>query len=130
MNSFSKIKAIAKREFLAYFNSALAYVFLCSFLIIGTLFMFKFADWFTVNEASLRTFFNFHPYLYLFFIPALGMRVWAEEDKEGTLELLLTMPISAWHAVVGKFMAGWLFIAFSLVLTFSVCNPACFFGRS
>ncbi|MCH2207658.1 MAG: Gldg family protein [Lentisphaerales bacterium] len=129
MNSFSRVKAITKREFSAYFNSALAYVFLCSFLIIGTLFNFKFADWFSVNEASLRAFFNFHPYLYLFFIPALGMRVWAEEDKEGTLELLLTMPISAWHAVVGKFLAGWLFIGFSLLLTFPMVLTVIYFGE-
>ena len=128
MNSLRKIKAIAKREFLSYFNSALAYVFLCSFLIIGALFNFKFADWFTANEASLRSFFNFHPYLYLFFIPALGMRVWAEEDKEGTLELLLTMPISAWHAVVGKFLAGWCFIGFSLILTFPLVFTLTYFG--
>lgn len=129
MNSFAKVKAITKREFSAYFNSALAYVFLCSFLIIGALFNFKFADWFVANEASLRAFFNFHPYLYLFFIPALGMRVWAEEDKEGTLELLLTMPISAWHAVVGKFFAGWFFIGFSLLLTFPMIVTVVYFGE-
>ncbi|MCM8535138.1 MAG: Gldg family protein [Lentisphaeraceae bacterium] len=128
MKSLNKIKAIAKREFFAYFNSALAYVFLCAFLISGSIFVFKFADWFTVDEASLRAFFNFHPYLYLFFIPALGMRVWAEEDKEGTLELLLTMPISAWHAVTGKFIAGWLFIGFSLILTFPLIFTVAYFG--
>jgi ABC-type uncharacterized transport system involved in gliding motility auxiliary subunit/ABC-type transport system involved in multi-copper enzyme maturation permease subunit len=128
MKSWNKVRAIAKREFFAYFNSALAYVFLCAFLVIGALFKFKFANWFSTNEASMRAFFNFHPYLYLFFIPALGMRVWAEEDKEGTLELLLTMPISAWHAVTGKFLAGWLFIAFSLALSFPIVFTVAYFG--
>lgn len=117
-SSFSRIKAITKREFSAYFNSALAYVFLSVFLIMGALFTFNFANWFENDEASLRIFFSIHPYLYLFFVPALGMRVWAEEDKEGTLELLLTMPISAWHAVIGKFLAGWFFLGFTLLLTF------------
>ncbi|NQZ58346.1 MAG: ABC transporter permease subunit, partial [Lentisphaeraceae bacterium] len=118
MTSLKRIKAIVKREFLAYFNSALAYIFLTSFLVIGVLLTFNVFNWFDLNDASLRTFFLSHPYIYLLFIPALGMRVWSEEDKEGTLELLLTFPISVWHAVVGKFLAGWLFIGFGLLLTF------------
>ena len=129
MNSYTRIKAITKREFFAYFNSALAYVFLSIFLILGSLFTFNFANWFENDEASLRVFFGIHPYLYLFFIPALGMRVWAEEDKEGTLELLLTFPISAWHAVVGKFFAGWLFLAFALFLTFPMVLTVAYLGE-
>ena len=128
MNSLSRIRAIAKREFFSYFNSALAYVFLSIFLILGALFTFNFANWFDTDEASLRIFFSIHPYLYLFFIPAIGMRVWAEEDREGTLELLLTMPISAWHAVVGKFLAGWLFLGFALFLTFPMLITVSYLG--
>lgn len=128
MTDITRIKAITKREFLSYFNSALAYVFLSVFLILGALFTFNFANWFENDEASLRVFFGIHPYLYLFFIPALGMRVWAEEDREGTLELLLTFPISAWHAVVGKFFAGWLFLAFALFLTFPMVLTVAYLG--
>ena len=128
MNTFKRIKAIARREFMAYFSSALAYVFMGIFLILSSLLTFNFADWFELNEASLRSFFNFHPYLYLLFIPAIGMRVWSEEDKEGTLELLLTMPISVWHAVVGKFLAGWLFIGFTLLLTFPMVLTVFYLG--
>ena len=129
MSSVTRVKAIAKREFLSYFNSALAYVFLSVFLILGALFTFNFANWFENDEASLRVFFGIHPYLYLFFIPALGMRVWAEEDREGTLELLLTFPISAWHAVVGKFLAGWMFLAFALFLTFPMVLTVAYLGE-
>lgn len=128
MTGLLRIKAIAKREFFAYFNSALAYVFLSIFLILGALFTFNFANWFEADEASLRIFFSVHPYLYLFFVPAIGMRVWAEEDKEGTLELLLTMPISTWHAVVGKFLAGWLFLGFALVLTLPMVVTVSYLG--
>ena len=128
MNAFQKIKAIAKREFFAYFNSALAYVFLTIFIVLGTLMTFNLGSWFATNEASLRIFFKFHPYIYLAFVPALGMRVWAEEENEGTLELLLTMPISVWHAVVGKFLAGWAFIGFALLLTFPMLITVCTLG--
>ncbi len=127
--SSTRIKAIVKREFSAYFNSSLAYVFLTIFLVLGALFTFNFANWFEADEASLRVFFSIHPYLYLFFIPALGMRVWAEEEREGTLELLLTLPISAWHAVVGKFIAGWLFLGFALFLTFPMLITLFYLGE-
>ncbi|MCM8528213.1 MAG: Gldg family protein [Lentisphaeraceae bacterium] len=128
MIGFTRVKAIAKREFLAYFNSALAYVFLSIFLVLGALFTFNFASWFDADEANLRIFFSVHPYLYLFFVPAIGMRVWAEEDREGTLELLLTMPISTWHAVLGKFLAGWMFLGFALFLTFPMVITVSYLG--
>ena len=78
MTALKRIKAIVKREFLAYFNSALAYVFMAAFLVMGAVFTFKFSSWFELNQANLRSFFACHPYLYLFFVPAVGMRVWAE----------------------------------------------------
>ena len=129
MSSLNKIKAIMCREFMAYFNSALAYVFLTIFLILGSLLTFKLGDWFAADEASLRLFFKFHPFMYLVFVPAVGMRVWSEEENQGTLELLLTMPISVWHAVVGKFIAGWLFIGFALLLTFPMVITAAYLGE-
>lgn len=128
MIGFTRVRAIAKREFFAYFNSALAYVFLSIFLVLGAIFTFNFANWFEADEANLRIFFSVHPYLYLFFVPAIGMRVWAEEDREGTLELLLTMPISTWHAVLGKFLAGWFFLGFALLLTFPMILTVSYLG--
>jgi ABC-2 type transport system permease protein len=72
------------------------------------------------NQASLRAFFTWHPWLYLFLVPAVGMRLWSEERRLGTMELLLTMPISLWHCIIGKFLASWLFLTLSLVLTFPI----------
>ena len=121
MNHFFKklhsIYAITKREYKSYFSSSLAYVFLMAFLIISMIFTFKIVNWYKLNEASLRVFFDFHPYLYLFFIPAVGMRLWSEEERTHTLELLLTMPVTVWQAVIGKFLAAWLFVATALVLS-------------
>lgn len=118
MNSAQALKAIIKREFSSYFHSAIAYVFLVVFLVFSTFLTFRFGGWFSLNKADLVPFFSFHPYLYLFFIPALAMRAWAEEEREGTVELLLTFPISAWQAVLAKFLASWLFLATALFLTF------------
>ena len=118
MNSTQALKAIVKREFNSYFHSAIAYVFLVVFLVFLTFLTFRFGGWFSLNKADLIPFFSFHPYLYLFFIPALAMRAWAEEEREGTVELLLTFPISAWQAVLGKFLASWFFLATALFLTF------------
>ena len=118
MKSAQALKAIVKREFNSYFHSAIAYVFLVVFLVFSTFLTFRFGGWFSLNKADLIPFFSFHPYLYLFFIPALAMRAWAEEEREGTIELLLTFPISAWQAVLGKFLASWLFLATALFFTF------------
>lgn len=121
MNSWSNIKTIAKRELGAYFSSPLAYVFIVIFLLLCGFFTFMVGGFFERGEASLdRPFFDWHPWFYLFLVPAVGMRLWAEERRVGTLELLLTMPITAWQAIVGKFLASWLFLALALVLTFPV----------
>lgn len=121
MNSWSNIKTIAKRELGAYFSSPLAYVFIVIFLLLCGFFTFMVGGFFERKEASLdRSFFDWHPWFYLFLVPAVGMRLWAEERRVGTLELLLTMPITTWQAIVGKFLASWLFLALALVLTFPV----------
>src|SRR5947209_3193703 len=121
MNAWSNIKTITKRELFAYFTSPLAYVFIVIFLLLCGFFTFMVGGFFERGEASLvRPFFDWHPWFYLFLVPAVGMRLWAEERRVGTLELLLTMPITAWQAIVGKFLASWLFLALALAMTFPV----------
>src|SRR6476660_6653759 len=119
MNSWANIKTITKRELAAYFTSPLAYIFIVIFLLLCGFFTFMVGGFFERGEASLvRPFFDWHPWFYLFLVPAVGMRLWAEERRVGTMELLLTMPITAWQAIVGKFLASWLFLGLALFLTF------------
>ena len=120
MNAWSNIKAVMKRELGGYFTSPIAYVFLVIFLLLTGFFTFTVGNFFERGEASLVSFFTWHPWLYLFLVPAVGMRLWSEERRLGTMELLLTMPITTWQAIVGKFLASWLFLALALVLTFPV----------
>ena len=121
MNSFGNIKTISKRELLAYFTSPVAYVFIVIFLLLNGFFTFMVGGFFERGEASLtNSFFLWHPWFYLFLVPAVGMRLWADERRVGTLELLLTMPIAPWEAIVGKFIASWLFLGLALCLTFPV----------
>jgi len=114
------IITIAKREITGYFASPVAYVFIVIFLLLTGFFTFMAGGFFERNEASLTSFYPWHPWLYLFLVPAVGMRLWSEERRQGTLELLLTMPITTWQAIAGKFLASWLFLALALVLTFPV----------
>jgi ABC-2 type transport system permease protein len=109
---------IAKRELGSYFGSPVAYVFLVIFLLLTGFFTFTAGNFFERGEASLAAFFGWHPWLYLVLVPAVGMRLWAEERRAGTLELLLTMPITPWQAIVAKFVASWAFLAVALLLTF------------
>jgi len=109
---------IAKRELAAYFTSPVAYVFLVIFLLLTGFFTFTAGSFFERGEASLAAFFGWHPWLFLVLVPAVGMRVWAEERRSGTIELLLTMPIAPWQAIVAKFLASWAFLAVALLLTF------------
>ncbi len=109
---------IARREFAAYFATPLAYVFVLIFLMLSGAFTFYLGGFYERGQADLAAFFSFHPWLYLFLVPALAMRLWAEERKSGTIELLLTLPISRLQAVLGKFLAAWLFSGLALVLTF------------
>ena len=120
MNAWNNIKTITKRELGGYFTSPIAYVFLIIFLLLTGFFTFTIGNFFERGEASLVSFFTWHPWLYLFLVPAVGMRLWSEERRLGTMELLLTMPLTTWQAIVGKFLASWLFLALALALTFPV----------
>src|SRR5512137_1905704 len=122
------IWTITKRELSGYFYSPVAYVFIVIFLLLNGFFTFMLGGFFERNEASLAAFFMWHPWLYLFLVPAVGMRLWSEEQRTGTLELLLTMPITPWQAIVGKFLASWLFLALALVLTFPVVITVNYLG--
>ena len=129
MNSFGNIKTIAKRELGAYFTSPVAYVFIVIFLLLNGFFTFMVGRFFENGQASLSgPFFMWHPWFYLFLVPAVGMRLWSEERRVGTLELLLTMPIAPWEAIVGKFIASWLFLGLALVLTFPVVITVNYLG--
>jgi ABC-2 type transport system permease protein len=114
----SQITPVFKREFLGYFRSPVAYVFLIVFLVASVGLAFFVGGLFKANQASLQSFFVFHPWLYLFLIPAVGMRLWAEERRGGTIELLFTLPLTTLEAVLGKFLAAWAFLALGLALTF------------
>jgi ABC-2 type transport system permease protein len=128
MNALDHIKTIAKRELTGYFASPVAYVFIVIFLLLVGFFTFMAGGFFERGQASLISFFLWHPWLYLFLVPAVGMRLWSEERRLGTIELLLTMPITAWQAIVGKFIASWLFLALALVLTFPVIATVNYLG--
>lgn len=114
----NNILAVTRRELYAYFATPLAYVFLAIFLVLTAVFTFYIGNFFERRQADLLPFFAFHPWLYLFLMPALAMRLWAEERKGGSLELLLTLPIRLRDAVLGKFLAAWLFAGLALLLTF------------
>ena len=124
------IWTITKRELSGYFASPVAYVFIVIFLLLNGFFTFMLGGFFEVGEASLSySFFRWHPWLYLFLVPAAGMRLWAEERRLGTLELLLTMPITAWQAIVGKFLASWIFLIIALALTFPIVITVSYLGN-
>ena len=112
------VAVIFRREFAGYFTTPVAYVFLIVFLALAGALTFYIGNFFDRNQADLEAFFTFHPWLYLFLIPAISMRLWAEERKSGTVELLLTLPVSLWDAVLGKFLAAWVFAGVALLLTF------------
>ncbi len=116
----SKFGAIFRREVAAYFATPVAYVFGVIFLFLTGIFTFYMGDLYGRGQADLDPFFTWHPWLYLFLIPALAMRLWAEERRSGTIELLMTLPVSVWQVVLGKFFAAWFFTAIALALTFPV----------
>src|SRR5467141_3435971 len=122
------ILTIAKRELASYFTSPVAYVFLVIFLLLTGFFTFTAGNFFERGEASLAAFFGWHPWLYLVLVPAVGMRLWAEERRSGTLELLLTIPITPWQAIIAKFLASWAFLAVALALTFPTVITANILG--
>ncbi|RPH07829.1 MAG: ABC transporter permease [Alphaproteobacteria bacterium TMED93] len=109
---------IFKREILSYFSTPVAYVFIAIFLILSGLFTFYLGNFFELGQANLSSFFEWHPWLYLFLIPSITMRLWAEEKKSGTIEFITTLPISVTSIVIGKFFASWVFTIVALTLTF------------
>lgn len=125
----SNILTIAKPELRGYFASPVAFVFIVIFLLLSGFFTFMVSQFFRNGQASLQTFFMWHPWLYLFLVPAVGMRMWSEERRLGTIELLLTMPVTPWQAIVGKFLASWAVVALALVLTFPVWITANYLGN-
>ena len=110
--------AICKRELRAYFSTPLACVFIVIFVAMNGATAFYFGSFFDRGQADLQPLFGFQPWLYLFLIPAIAMRLWAEERKTGTIELLMTLPVSTAQAVIGKFLAAWVFATIALALTF------------
>ena len=116
----SAVKALFRRELASYFATPVAYVFIVIFLLMMGTFTFYLGGFYERGQADLRAFFNFHPWLYLFLVPAISMRLWAEERKSGTIELLMTLPVTPWQAVLGKFFAAWAFTGIALALTFPI----------
>ena len=123
------ILTITRRELGGYFSSPLAYVFIVIFLALCGSMTFYLGGWLDRGRADLDTFFNWHPWLYLFLVPAIGMRLWAEERRTGTIEFLTTLPVTTAEAVIGKFLAAWLFIGIALVLTFPMWLTVNYLGN-
>jgi ABC-2 type transport system permease protein len=124
-----ELLAIFKREFAAYFATPLAYVFIVIFLFAMGTFTFYIGHFFENGTADLQVFFGFHPWLYLFLVPAISMRLWAEERRTGTMELLLTLPVPLWATVAGKYLAAWAFTGVALVLTFPIWITVNYLGH-
>jgi ABC-2 type transport system permease protein len=112
------IATIFRREFSSYFATPLALVFIVFFLVLAGAFAFQFGNFYDRGQSDLAPFFSYHPWLYLFLIPAISMRLWAEERKSGSIELLMTLPVTTGQAVIGKYLAAWAFAGLALALTF------------
>ncbi len=125
----SLITALFRREFRSYFATPIAYVFIVIFLLLMGAFTFYLGGFYERGQADLAGFFNYHPLLYLFLVPAISMRMWAEERKSGSIELLMTLPITAWQAVIGKFLAAWAFTGIALSLTFPIWMTVNYLGE-
>ena len=124
-----QIISIFRREFSGYFSTPIAYVFIVIFLFMNGVFTFFMGDLFARGQADLEPFFTWHPWLYLFLIPALSMRLWAEERRSGTVELLMTLPVTVWQAVLAKYLAAWAFTGIALILTFPVWLTVNYLGN-
>jgi ABC-2 type transport system permease protein len=124
-----ELVAVFKREFAAYFATPLAYVFIVIFLFAMGAFTFYIGHFFDNDTADLQVFFGFHPWLYLFLVPAISMRLWAEERRSGTMELLLTLPVPLAATVAGKFLAAWAFTGVALLLTFPIWITVNYLGH-
>ncbi len=129
MSAAHLTKTVAKREWSAYFNSPVAYVFIVIFLLLAGFFTFAVSRLYEAGQADLQSFFFWHPWLYLLLVPAVAMRLWAEERRTGTLELLLTLPVTTTQALLGKFFAAWGFLLLALALTFPVVATVAYLGQ-
>ncbi|MGD9309731.1 MAG: ABC transporter permease [Desulfosarcina sp.] len=126
---FRNIWIIMKRELAGYFGSPVAYVFIVIFLMLTGFFTFFISKFFEAGQADLKGFFQWHPWLFMFLVPAVAMRLWAEERRLGTIELLLTLPVTVTDVVLGKFLAAWCFIGIALALTFPLVLTAMYLGN-
>jgi ABC-2 type transport system permease protein len=127
--SMTGVGTIFRRELRSYLATPVAYVFSVIFLMLAAALTFYLGGFFDRGQADLQPFFAFHPWLYLFLVPAIAMRLWAEERRSGTIELLLTLPIPPWEAVLGKFLAAWVFIGVALALTFPIWITVNYLGH-
>ena len=128
--ALSNVVTVAKRELTGYFASPLAYVFIVIFLLLSGFLSFMAGQFFERGEASLaEPFFTWHPWLFMFLASAIGMGLWAEEQKSGTIELLFTMPITPWQAILGKYISSWLVLILALVLTFPMVLTVTYLGN-
>jgi ABC-2 type transport system permease protein len=123
------ISILFRREFSSFFATPVAYVFIGIFLVLSGVFTFFVGGFYERGQADLLPFFNFHPWLYLFLVPAIAMRSWSEERKSGTIELLMTLPISTWQAMLAKHFAAWAVLGLSLLLTFPLWLTVNYLGN-
>ena len=125
----NRTMTLFRREFRGYFATPVAYVFIVIFLVLTGLFTFYVGGFYERGQADLEAFFRFHPWLYMLLIPAISMRLWSEERKSGTIELLMTLPVSLAEAVLGKFLAAWAFTGLALALTFPIWLTVNYLGN-
>jgi len=128
MDSIRNITAITKRELVSYFESPVAYVFMVAFLMLIGFLTFFVSRFYEAGQADLRPFFFWHPWIFLILVPAAAMRLWAEERRSGTIETLLTLPITMTQAILGKFIAGWVFLTLAIFLTFPIVLTTVYLG--
>ena len=121
-------RGIVKRELAGYFGSPVAYVFIVIFLLLSGFFTFSVGNFYELGQADLRAFFEWHPWIFLFLVPAVGMGLWADERRTGTIELILTLPVTLTEVILGKFLAAWMFIGIALILTFPLVLTVIYLG--
>lgn len=120
---------IFKREFASFFATPVAYIFILIFLVMSGVFTFMFGSFYERGQADLLSFFNFHPWLYLFLVPAIAMRSWSEERKSGSIELIMTLPVNTMQVMLGKFLAAWTVLGLCLLLTFPLWISVNYLGQ-
>ncbi len=123
----SNVMAVIRKELKGYFNSPIAYIFIIVFLTLSSWLFFR--GFFLIGQADMRPFFSLMPWIFLFFVPAVSMRLWAEERKLGTVEILMTLPLKDWEAVLGKFLAGLTLISIALLLSISIPIAVAYLGN-